>query len=410
MLSWPGYSGIGNSRGKSLLPIWSATPFCARSSNISVGITRSTNDFSADCSRPRRWSASSSWLLASRCSPFCRACGRRAGKGPRRGGVRFWTNTRPNCPSCERQNTDAHLKSQIAAPGDGRTPIVLAGPTAVGKSAVAIALAAAIGGEIISVESMQVYRGLDIGTAKPSAAERSRLPHHLLDVADLSEEFDAAQFVRLAKLAVEGIRARGKRPIFCGGTGLYFKAFFEGLGKAPSGNPELRRELEASPLEELLKELALADPETFQQIDRRNPRRVIRALEVCRTTGKRFSAQRAAWSARGVDAESGWAEVRAFGFARANPVLRQRIEQRVDDMFARGLVTETEDLMRRGLEKNRTAMQALGYRQVAEHLRGKRSLSETISLVKTRTWQFARRQMTWFRHQMPLEWIEIAEG
>ncbi|MBI3191995.1 MAG: tRNA (adenosine(37)-N6)-dimethylallyltransferase MiaA, partial [Pedosphaera parvula] len=139
-------------------------------------------------------------------------------------------------------------------------PILIAGPTAVGKSAVAGCLAERVGGEIISVDSMQVYRGLDIGTAKPSAAERAHVPHHLIDVAEVTESFDAAAFVRLARCAAQEIQQRGKVPIFCGGTGLYFKAFLEGLGEAPAADAGLRAKLEATPLAELLNELAQRDP------------------------------------------------------------------------------------------------------------------------------------------------------
>src|SRR5439155_1986953 len=135
-------------------------------------------------------------------------------------------------------------------------------------------------GEIISVDSMQVYRGMDIGTAKPSPAERERVPHPLIDILDISEPFDAAQFVRHAQAAVDQIRARGQRPIFCGGTGLYFKAFLEGLGDAPPADAELRRTLEKTPPAELLEELKARDPKTFERIDRKNLRRVVRAVEV----------------------------------------------------------------------------------------------------------------------------------
>ena len=283
-------------------------------------------------------------------------------------------------------------------------PLFLAGPTAVGKSAVALALAELLGGEIISVDSMQVYRGLDLGTAKPSAAERARVSHHLLDVLELTEAFDAAQFVRLATAAVQGIQSRGRVPIFCGGTGLYFKAWLEGLGEAPPGDAGLRAELEAAPLPELLAELERRDPETFARIDRQNPRRVIRALEVIRLTGKPFSAQRAEWNAeRGTrNAEM------VFVLTREPADLRARIEARVDAMFAAGLVDETRRLLADGLAGNRNAMQALGYRQVVEHLRGERGLPETVALVKTRTWQFARRQRTWFRRQLEVQAVPLA--
>lgn len=283
-------------------------------------------------------------------------------------------------------------------------PMFLAGPTAVGKSAVALALAELLGGEIISVDSMQVYRGLDLGTAKPSDAERARVPHHLLDVAELTEAFDAAQFVRQAAAAVKDIQGRGRVPIFCGGTGLYFKAWLDGLGEAPPSDARVRAELEAAPLAELLVELEQRDPVTYERIDRQNPRRVLRALEVIRLTGKPFSAQRADWNAeRGTrNAEQ------VLVLSREPADLRARIEARVDAMFAAGLVEETQALLARGLAENRNAMQALGYRQVVEHLRGERGLAETIALVKTKTWQFARRQGTWFRGQLPVEWVPLA--
>ena len=284
-------------------------------------------------------------------------------------------------------------------------PVFIAGPTAVGKSAVALALAERIGGEIISVDSMQVYRGLDIGTAKPAAEERARVPHHLIDICDLREAFDAAQFVRLAHKAATEIRERQRIPIFCGGTGLYFKAFLEGLGQAPPADENLRTELEAIPLEELLAELRERDPATFEDIDRKNPRRVIRAIEVIRLTGKRFSEQRAEWNQ-----SSRMDSQQIVCFRREMNDMRHRINARVDEMFSRGLVEETRHLLKHGLAENQTAMQAIGYRQVVEHLRGERGLAETIELVKTRTRQFAKRQLTWFRRHGNCEWIELKPG
>jgi tRNA dimethylallyltransferase len=281
-------------------------------------------------------------------------------------------------------------------------PVFLAGPTAAGKSGVALELAERIGGEIISVDSMQVYRGLDIGTAKPSPAAQTRVPHHLIDVAGLDESFDAARFVSLAGAAAAAIRSRGRVPIFCGGTGLYFKAFLEGLGAAPPSDPKIRAELELTPLETLLTELERRDPAAFQKVDRQNPRRVIRALEVIRITGRPFSGQRADWQA-GRPAVPG----HFIGLTRPAGELSERIRRRVDEMFANGLVAETGALLQRGLAKNPTALQALGYRQVVEHLRGERPLAETIELVKIRTRQYAKRQLTWFRRQMSLDWITL---
>jgi tRNA dimethylallyltransferase len=280
--------------------------------------------------------------------------------------------------------------------------IFLAGPTAAGKSALALELCERLGGEIISVDSMQVYQGLDIGTAKPSAAERQRVRHHLIDAVTLKESFDAAQFVRLATLAAQDIQARGRRPIFCGGTGFYYQAYLEGLGPAPPSDANIRAELQATPLAQLLEELERRDPVAFAAMDRQNPRRVIRALEVIRLTGQPFSTQRAQWSS----AKRSGSEM--MGLTRPMGELTQRIHERVDEMFRQGLVAETESLLAQGLADNPTAMQALGYRQVVEHLRGERGLSETIELVKIRTRQFAKRQLTWFRRQMNLEWITLS--
>ena len=285
-----------------------------------------------------------------------------------------------------------------------QTPLFLCGPTAVGKSEIALLLAERIGGEIISVDSMQVYRGLDIGTAKPSSADRARVPHHLIDVVDVAEPFDAAQFVRLAQKAVTEIQLRQRVPILCGGTGLYFKAFLQGLGESPPADEKLRSVLEAMPLENLLRELKESDPATYEKIDRKNPRRVIRAIEVIRLTGKTFSEQRADWRHSPLATRH---SPLFFGLRRSNSDLHARINVRVDEMFRRGLVAEAGQLLKRGLAQNKIAMQALGYRQVIEHLRGERPLAETIELVKIRTRQFAKRQMTWFRGQMQPNWQNI---
>jgi tRNA dimethylallyltransferase len=281
--------------------------------------------------------------------------------------------------------------------------LFLAGPTAVGKSNVALLLAEQLDGEIVSVDSMQVYRGLDIGTAKPSLEQRARVRHHLVDVADLNEQFDAAKFVQLAQAAVAEIQQRGRWAIFCGGTGLYFKAFLDGLGDAPPGNAGVRAELEQLPLPELLRELAQRDPVTYDKIDRQNPRRVVRALEVIRLTNKPFSAQRAQWQNPSPYSHG----ARFFCLRRSVEDLRSRIDARVDEMFSAGLVAETESLLKQGLAQNQTASQALGYKQVIEHVNGERNLLETIHLVKIRTRQFAKRQMTWFRRQLPVEWLDI---
>jgi tRNA dimethylallyltransferase len=305
-------------------------------------------------------------------------------------------------------------RSEAKAGPISHLPVLIAGPTAVGKSEIALRLAEQLGGEIISADSMQVYRGLDIGTAKPSPADRARVPHHLIDICNLTESFDAAQFARLAHRTVAEIQSRGHVPVLCGGTGLYFKAFLEGLGEAPSADAKLRAELEAVPLEKLLDELRERDPAAYEKIDKKNPRRVIRAVEVIRLTGQPFSKQRADWNVLPAPSPEDLkseipARCRNHGFCliRQPADLHARINARVDAMFQRGLVDETRELLKHGLEQNKTAMQAIGYRQVVEHLRRGRSLPKTIELVKIRTRQFAKRQLTWFRAQPGTQWIEL---
>jgi tRNA dimethylallyltransferase len=289
--------------------------------------------------------------------------------------------------------------------------IFLGGPTAVGKSEIALSLAERLHGEIISVDSMQVYRGMDIGTAKPSLADQQRAPHHLIDIVQVTEPFDAAQFIKWAALAEKTAKANGHLPIFCGGTGLYIKAHLEGLGESPPPDPALRAELESVELAVLLAELKKADPAAYETIDRRNARRVIRAIEVFRLTGRPFSDQKATWSHPESTASAAVAtkeKALLCGLARSPADLDHRIINRVDRMFQLGLVEETRYLLERGLAQNRAAMQAIGYRQTVEYLAGQRSLADTIANVKRRTRLFAKRQWTWFRHQMRLTWMTLA--
>ena len=278
--------------------------------------------------------------------------------------------------------------------------IYITGATASGKSALAMRLANTLGGEIISVDSMQVYCGLNIGTAKPSAQEQNEIQHHLIDVAQLSEAFDAAQFVSLAQQALKLIWKRGRVPIFCGGTGLYFRALIEGLGESPPGDESLRDELAQMPIESLVTELSIKDPEAAKQVDLKNPRRVLRAIEVIRLTGRPYSEQRIGWN--NVDK----APQNLFCISRDVDVLNQRIHKRVDEMFNQGLVEETQTLIKKGLRNNRNACQALGYRQVLDLLDGKLDLENVVHQVKTKTRQFAKRQRSWFRNQMKCKFLE----
>ena len=278
--------------------------------------------------------------------------------------------------------------------------IYITGATASGKSALAMRLANRLGGEIISVDSMQVYCGLNIGTAKPSAQEQNEIQHHLIDVAQLSEAFDAAQFVSLAQQALKLIWKRGRVPIFCGGTGLYFRALIEGLGESPPSDESLRDELALMPIESLVAELQIKDPEAAKQVDLKNPRRVLRAIEVIRLTGRPYSEQRIGWN--NVDK----APQNLFCISRDVDVLNQRIHKRVDEMFNQGLVEETQTLIKKGLRNNRNACQALGYRQVLDLLDGKLDLENVVHQVKTKTRQFAKRQRSWFRNQMKCKFLE----
>lgn len=278
--------------------------------------------------------------------------------------------------------------------------IYLTGATASGKSALAMHLAKRLGGEIISVDSMQVYCGLNIGTAKPSAEEQAEVPHHLIDVAQLSEAFDAAQFVRLAKSASESISSRGRIPIFCGGTGLYFRALMEGLGNSPPSDELLRDELSLLPFESLVAELKIKDPKAAKQIDLKNPRRVLRAVEVIRLTGRPYSEQRIGWDKLKLAPEN------LFCINREVDVLNQRIHKRVDEMFSLGLIEETQILIKQGLRDNRNACQALGYRQVLDLLDGELSLESVVDKVKIKTRQFAKRQRSWFRNQMQCDLLD----
>ncbi len=275
----------------------------------------------------------------------------------------------------------------------------LTGPTASGKTAVGIALAGLLGAEIVSMDSMALYRGMDLGTAKPTADERARVPHHLVDVIEPHEEYSVARYVEAARACVADIRARGREPLFVGGTPLYLKALLRGIFRGPEADSELRRRLEDEARrlgpEVLHRRLAQVDPAAAARLHPNDVRRLVRALEVYEKTGTPISELQ-----RQFDRGRPASECRVFVLDWPREELCRRIDQRVDAMFAAGLVQEVRGLLSGGEEKrtlSKTACQALGYREVIEHLAGRRSLSETIELVKTHTRQFAKRQGTWFR-------------
>src|ERR1043166_2743272 len=264
-------------------------------------------------------------------------------------------------------------------------PIFLVGPTAVGKTTVALELARLLNAEIVSADSMQVYRGMDIGTAKDKAA-------HLVDVCDISDPFDVKQYVTLAQALISNL----KSVIICGGTGLYIRALRQGLFEGPGSDEALRARLEASPAGELFAELQRLDPKAARDIDGHNKRRLIRALEVFNTTGK---------SIRDLQSQRPSSDV-VFGLNRQRDDLYRRIEQRIGEQIAAGWVEEVRRLMGQGIEKNRTAMQAAGYRELVAHIHSELTLPEALGRIKTRTRPLARRQLTWFRREPDLVGID----
>ena len=245
--------------------------------------------------------------------------------------------------------------------------VFLVGPTAVGKSAVALELARLLDAELVSADSMQVYRGMDIGTAKPTKEEQALVPHHLIDVCEVSEVFDAKQFIEMASQAITGIHARGRKALVIGGTGLYVRALRQGLFEGPPRNEKLRERLEKMSAVQLFEELKRLDPATSERIDRHNPRRLVRALEVFHETGKPISELQKEW-------DNCVVVPMGFMLNRDRKDLHARIERRIDQQIAAGWVDEVRRMRENGLEKNPTALQAAGYRELVAHLRGDLSL------------------------------------
>jgi tRNA dimethylallyltransferase len=287
-------------------------------------------------------------------------------------------------------------------------PVFLVGATAVGKSAVALELARVTDAELVSADSMQVYRGMDIGTAKPTAVERRRICHHLIDVCEVSEPFDVKQFLDLATKAIADIRVRGRTPLIVGGTGLYLRALRRGLFEGPPRNAESRARLEMMSAEALFDELQRVDPQTAKTIDRHNPRRLVRALEVFYLTGRSIREFQTQWGRNGERGAKSVERGETFlCLNRDREDLYARIERRIDEQIATGWTDEVKRLLARGLEKNATAMQAAGYRELVAHLRGELTLAGAVTLIKARTRQLARRQLTWFRREPDLHWVEV---
>jgi tRNA dimethylallyltransferase len=282
----------------------------------------------------------------------------------------------------------------------------LTGATAVGKTAVGVALSQRIGAEIISLDSMAIYRGMDIGTAKPSPDERAAVPHHLLDIVDPSAEFSVAQYVDAAAAAVRDIRARGKEPLFVGGTPLYLKSLLRGLFDGPPADWQLRQEIEAELAHvgqsALYERLVQVDPVAASHIHPHDTRRLIRALEVFRATGEPISHQQLQF-----DENRHADECRVFVLRRRREELHARIEGRVEAMIECGLVNEVRNLIANGRPFGRTARQAVGYREALAFLAGEYDHEEMIARIKARTRRFAKRQGTWFRSLSECRFVDV---
>ncbi|WP_116101640.1 tRNA (adenosine(37)-N6)-dimethylallyltransferase MiaA [Amycolatopsis thermalba] len=284
-------------------------------------------------------------------------------------------------------------------------PIAVVGPTATGKSDLAITIARAVGGEVVNADALQLYRGMDIGTAKVPEAERRGVPHHLLDVLDVTETASVAAYQRDARAVIERLLAAGKVPVLAGGSGLYVQAVLDDL-RFPGTDPAVRLRLEAEATQAgaaaLHSRLSRLDPAAATAILPTNTRRIVRALEVIEITGQPFSANLP---------EPGPARYGAvlIGIDRDTEDLDRRVELRVDRMFAAGLVDEVAALAERGLREGRTASRALGYQQVLAELDGDRDFAAAAEATKQATRRFVRRQRSWFRRDARIRWFDGAD-
>jgi tRNA dimethylallyltransferase len=285
--------------------------------------------------------------------------------------------------------------------------ILLMGPTASGKTGLALDIARAVPAEIISVDSALVYRGMDIGTAKPSAALRAEVPHHLIDLLDPAESYSAGRFRRDALAAMEAVRERGRVPLLVGGTMLYFRALLRGLAELPHADAELRaeldREAESRGWPALHAELAQVDPATAGRIDPGDSQRIQRALEVWRLTGRPLSQLQAGASV----APEGWCFLKLALVPATRAELHAAIAARFDEMIAAGFLEEVRRLHARGdLHPGLPAVRAVGYRQLWSCLEGECTLDEAVARAITATRRLAKRQMTWLRSEPGLEWVD----
>jgi tRNA dimethylallyltransferase len=294
--------------------------------------------------------------------------------------------------------------SSVSATAHAPPLVVVLGPTATGKSDLGLALAAELGGEVVNADAMQLYRGLDVGTAKLTVAERAGVPHHLLDVLDVTETASVAAYQREARAVIERLRAAGRTPVLVGGSGLYVQAVVDEL-EFPGTDPQLRASLEAELAATgpaaLHARLARVDPAAAEAVLPSNGRRIVRALEVIALTGRPFPARLPEAAAPRYDAV-------LLGVDRANEDLDVRIARRVARMFAAGLVDETRLLLGRGLREGLTASRALGYQQVVAALDGPGDLGAAAADTVVATRRFVRRQRSWFRRDHRIRWLDAA--
>lgn len=289
-------------------------------------------------------------------------------------------------------------------PGSTAPLLVLVGPTAVGKTSLSLKLAQQFNGEIVSADSRLFYRGMDIATAKPTAAEQALAPHHLIDICKPDETVTLGAYQRMAYGAIDAIQQRGKLPLLVGGTGQYVTAVIEGWGiPEVAPQPHLRAVLEALPLAEQNRWLAALDPAKFATIDRQNPRRLVRALEVTLIAGRPISAlQRKTPPPYAIC---------LIGLTRDREVLYERIDERVDAMVAAGLVAELEKLREAGYGRRLPAMSGLGYKQLWPYLDGEMTLAEAVERIKFETHRYARQQHNWFsRDDGRIHWFDLGEN
>ena len=284
--------------------------------------------------------------------------------------------------------------------------LCVVGPTASGKTKMAVALARRFGGEVVSVDSMQIYRGMTIGTAAPTAAEMEGVPHHMIAVADPAESWSVARFCQAADGCIQDILSRGKLPVLAGGTGLYLDALIRGDDFAPGSQGgevrlRLQRELREQGPEALLERLRTVDPETAGRLHLRDEKRILRALEIYEQTGEPMSLR----DRRGRQRPDRYEAVYIGLSFRDREDLRQRIDRRVDDMVRQGLLQEVQDLLDSGLPRDATALQAIGYKQFLAVADGAATTDQAVEEVKLRSRQYAKRQLTWLRRNPAIHWI-----